>query len=55
MAMDVRASGDYDSHYAVHIDNTTSGAPLAQLNGKHSMDIDSVWSGPCTPGAKADG
>ncbi len=51
MAMEVRISGDYSNHYTVHIDDTMSGAPLAQLNGKHSMDIDAVWSGPCAPGS----
>ena len=51
MAMEVRVAGDFGNHYTVHIDNTMSGAPLAQLNGKHSMDIDAVWSGPCTPGS----
>ncbi|HEY3812539.1 MAG TPA: DUF3617 family protein [Caulobacteraceae bacterium] len=48
VAMEMRASGDYQSHYAVHIDQTVTGAPMAQFNGKHTMDIDAVYAGPCT-------
>lgn len=49
MAMDIRAAGDFDSHYHVHVENTVSGAPIAQLNGKHVSDMDAVYAGPCTP------
>jgi Protein of unknown function (DUF3617) len=52
MAMDMKVSGDYNSHYTVHMDQTVSGAPMAQLNGKHTMDIDATYMGDCKAGDK---
>lgn len=41
------ASGDFNSHYTVDIDSTTTGSPMPQANGSHKMKIDAVWQGPC--------
>ncbi len=46
------ASGDFDSHYTVEIESTTTGSPMPQANGPHKMKIDAVWQGPCPAGMK---
>ncbi|HWE46698.1 MAG TPA: DUF3617 family protein [Caulobacteraceae bacterium] len=50
MAMQFRMSGDYQSHYNMHMDEDVSGAPMAQLNGKHTMDVEATYAGACMPG-----
>lgn len=44
------ASGDFASAYHIHIDNETSGASFAALNGHHVMDMEGKWLGPCPEG-----
>ena len=46
------ASGDFNSHYTVEIDSTTTGSPMPQANGAHKMKIDAVWQGPCPAGMR---
>jgi len=42
--------GDFNSGYVATIATTTSGAPIAQMNGAHTMVINATWTGPCAPG-----
>lgn len=46
------ATGDFNNHYAVDIDSTTSGSSMPSANGSHKMKIDAVWQGPCPAGMK---
>ncbi|HXQ11333.1 MAG TPA: DUF3617 family protein [Caulobacteraceae bacterium] len=42
--------GDFNSAYTATIASTTSGSPVAAMNGAHTMVITAVWTGPCAPG-----
>jgi len=42
--------GDFNSAYTATISTTTSGSPLAAVNGAHNMVITATWTGPCAPG-----
>jgi len=42
--------GDFNSSYVATIATTTSGSPMAQMNGAHTMVINATWTGPCAPG-----
>jgi hypothetical protein len=42
--------GDFNSGYVATIATTTSGSPMAQMNGAHTMVINATWTGPCAPG-----
>jgi hypothetical protein len=42
--------GDFNSGYTATIASTTSGSPLAAMNGAHTMVITARWTGPCAPG-----
>jgi len=45
------ASGDFNSHYHLHIERTvTRPPPFTALNSHHIDDIDGAWLGPCPPG-----
>ncbi|MGH7024749.1 MAG: DUF3617 domain-containing protein [Caulobacteraceae bacterium] len=44
------ARGDWSSDYRIHIENDTTGASEAQLNGHHVMEVESKWLGPCPAG-----
>jgi hypothetical protein len=46
------ATGDFNSHYTVDIDSTTTGSAMLQANGPHKMKIDAVWQGPCPAGMR---
>jgi hypothetical protein len=52
VSTDATASGDWNSHYTVHVITNTTGAPMAQLNGQHVIDVDAKWLGPCPAGMK---
>lgn len=41
------ATGDFASKYEVKATTTTSGAPMAQMNGTRTIVIDAEWTGPC--------
>jgi hypothetical protein len=41
------ASGDFKSSYEVRATTTTTGAPMPEMNGTHSVIIDAKWAGPC--------
>jgi len=43
-------SGDMTTHYVVHADSVTEGAAAPQMNGKHTVTIDSTWTGACPAG-----
>ncbi len=45
-----KASGDFSSHYTVHVASTVSGAPMAAMNGQHTYDLEAKWVGPCPAG-----
>jgi hypothetical protein len=42
--------GDFNSGYVATVATTTSGSPMAQMNGAHTMVINATWTGPCAPG-----
>lgn len=42
--------GDFDSGYTATINSTTSGSPIAAMNGAHTMVVTATWTGPCAPG-----
>ena len=44
------AVGDFDSKYEVKAETTTTGAPMAQMNGTRTVTIDAAWQGPCPAG-----
>ena len=44
------ASGDWSNSYHIEIQNDTTGASYAAMNGHHVMDIDGKWLGPCPTG-----
>ncbi|MGH7023123.1 MAG: hypothetical protein ACREEB_05965 [Caulobacteraceae bacterium] len=45
------ASGNFTSHYHLHIERTiTRPAPFTALNSHHVDDIDGAWVGACPPG-----
>ncbi len=46
------ASGDFSSHYTIKSESTTTGSPVATVNGHHTMTMDVQWTGPCQPGQK---
>ncbi|MGE5567084.1 MAG: DUF3617 domain-containing protein [Parcubacteria group bacterium] len=47
MVTEGSAVGDFDSKYEVKAETTTSGAPMAQMNGTRTVTIDAEWQGPC--------
>lgn len=44
------ATGDWSSGYHMHMENDTTGSPIAATNGHHVTDIDGKWLGPCPAG-----
>jgi hypothetical protein len=50
MTTEGTAVGDFQSKYQVKAETTTSGAPMAQMNGTRSITIDASWQGPCPAG-----
>jgi hypothetical protein len=42
--------GDFNSGYTATMTSTTSGSPVAAMNGAHTMVITAAWTGPCAPG-----
>ncbi len=42
--------GDFNSGYVATIATTTTGAPMAAMNGAHTMVVNATWTGPCAPG-----
>lgn len=46
------ATGDFTSKYNVTATTTTTGAPMAQMNGTKTVVIDAEWTGPCPAGMK---
>lgn len=46
------AVGDFNSRYQIKADTTTSGAPIAQMNGSRTITIDAEWVGECPAGMK---
>jgi hypothetical protein len=42
--------GDFNSRYNVHVETAITGSPIAAANTSHVMEMEAVWSGPCTPG-----
>jgi hypothetical protein len=42
--------GDFNSGYTATVSTTTSGSPLAAVNGARTMVITATWTGPCAPG-----
>jgi len=46
------ATGDFGSKYEVKATTTTTGAPMAQMNGTRTVVIDAEWTGPCPAGMK---
>ncbi len=45
-------TGDFDSKYRAVIDSTTTGAPVASMNGAHQSIVASSRLGACKPGQK---
>lgn len=43
------ASGDFATHYRVHVDSEIAGASFAAMNGRHVTDIEVRYLGPCPP------
>lgn len=41
------ASGDFATHYKVHVDSEIAGASFAAMNGRHVTDIEVRYLGPC--------
>ena len=52
MTTDGTAVGDFQSKYEVKAETTTSGAPMAQMNGTRTVTIDASWQGACPAGMK---
>ena len=49
--MKTTITGDFGSHYHMHMESTTTGGPATgPMSGTRVMDGDVTWSGPCTPG-----
>ena len=46
-------NGDLASHYRVHSQTDTTGAAVGGMNGRHFMDIQADYLGPCPAGMKA--
>lgn len=46
------ATGDFDSHYQVAAQSSTTGAAAPQMNGLHKLTIDAAYQGPCPAGMK---
>lgn len=44
------ASGDFTTHYRVRAENTVSGSHLPHANGRHIVELDYRWLGPCPAG-----
>jgi hypothetical protein len=44
------ASGDFSTSYEVHSVLTVSGAPLAELDGRHDLRVEGRYRGACPPG-----
>ncbi|HEY3887922.1 MAG TPA: DUF3617 family protein [Caulobacteraceae bacterium] len=42
--------GDFNSGYVATMASTTTGAPMAAMNGAHTMVVTASWTGPCAPG-----
>ena len=45
-------SGDFNSKIMLTSYNEINGAPLASMNGKHTVVITSTWIGPCQAGQR---
>jgi hypothetical protein len=43
------ATGDFSSKYVIHDESTISGAPVAEMNGRHVTEITATYQGPCPP------
>lgn len=43
-------TGDFNSSYTSTIKSVTSGGPMADMNGNHTMVVTATWTGPCAPG-----
>jgi hypothetical protein len=46
------ASGDFKNSYEVRATTTTTGSPMPEMNGAHSVIIDAKWDGPCPSNMK---
>ncbi len=46
----VVVTGDFNSKYRAVINTTTTGAPMAAMNGSHQSVVTASWLGPCKPG-----
>ena len=44
--------GDFNSGYTATMSSSTSGSPVAAMNGTHTMVITATWTGRCAPGQK---
>lgn len=42
--------GDFSSRYQLRAESTTTGAPVPQMNGSHTVTIDAEWVGDCPAG-----
>jgi hypothetical protein len=45
-------TGDLANRYRVHTQNDISGAAIASMNGRHTVDIEADYLGPCPAGMK---
>jgi hypothetical protein len=45
-------TGDFNSKIMMKTVTTTTGAPVAAMNGKHEIDITTTWLGACKPGQR---
>jgi hypothetical protein len=45
-------TGDFSSNYKVSMSSTTTGAPMASMNGTSSTNITASWAGACPAGQK---
>lgn len=46
------AVGNFEERYQLKAESTTTGAPLAQMNGSRTVTIDAQWVGECPSGMK---
>lgn len=52
MTTEGNAVGDFQESYTVTARTTTTGAPMAQMNGTRTTIIEASWVGPCPAGMK---